>query len=100
MKKKKLMKSLLFLGLLLSVMLINSCMGMLGCVNGGIQVTFMKIWRWRYFNIKKALLLSMKLNQQNGKYFRPMHWDVFLTIQKYCPLCGMALKDVTLQMQR
>ncbi|MDT3740204.1 MAG: heavy metal-binding domain-containing protein [Candidatus Kapabacteria bacterium] len=101
MKNKKLMKSLLILGLLLSVMLINSCMGMMGmCGMGGHSGHNMQNSGGGDTSIiRKGIIDVNEIDiNKDGKVFQdPMHWDVISDNTETCPLCGMALKEVTLQ---
>jgi len=107
MKNNRLIKSMLFLGLFVSVMMLNSCMGMMGmCGMGGHNMSSDHSGHNMQSSnaadttiIRKGIIDVNDIDtNKDGKVFQDqMHWNVISDNAGACPLCGMTLKEVTLQ---
>lgn len=101
MKNSKLIKPLLILGLLISVLLINSCMGMMGmCGMGGHSTHNMQNSGGGDTTIIRKGIIDVNeidANKDGNVYQDQMHWNVISDEAGTCPLCGMTLKEVTLK---
>jgi hypothetical protein len=98
MLKNKLTKSMLFLGLFVSLMMINSCMGMMGmCGMGGHGGHNMQSNNsGDTMLIRKGIIdvESIDANKDGFVYQDQMDWNVISDNPGKCPICGMELQKV------
>ena len=98
---KKLMYTMLILGLSISTMLITSCMSMMGMCgmkghgsHSSHNMQSSESEDSTLIRTGKIDVNSIDINLDGFVYQDPMHWNVISDISGKCPLCGMDLSKV------